>query len=134
MIPPLATSDHLGLLASVSLKSPQPKPAISQKCGDTPMPINFHSDPSDILGDSNPSISWNDWCKAFLNYPANEEENAFFRISKKSPSLAPEYKRLRNAVISETPKRSSLVLSSSHVSTFGWLSIVLMEAQVPFEQ
>jgi len=31
MIPPLGTSNHLGLLASVSLKSPQPKPAISQK-------------------------------------------------------------------------------------------------------
>ena len=31
MIPPLGTSDHLGLLASVSLKSPRSKPAISWK-------------------------------------------------------------------------------------------------------
>jgi len=56
------------------------------------------------------------------------KKNAFFRISKKSPSLAPEYKRLRNVVISETSKTSSLILSSPHGSTFGWLSIVLMGA------
>jgi len=86
------------------------------------------------------TISWNNWCKAFLDImhrciPYTSMPNrqnllwlskeiiqlmrkkiALFRRSKKFTSLALEYKRL-SLSLSETPKTSSLVLSSPHIRT-----------------
>ncbi len=128
-IPPIGTSDHHGLLASVSLKGPRPKPAIQRKVwryehANFPLANELlaNLDPSDILVDNDPNISWNKWCNAFLdimhrcipsallpnrrNLPwlskkiiqLMRKRNSLFRRSKKCPSFTPKYKKVRNAV------------------------------------
>ena len=127
--PPLGTSDHNGIFSVVSLLTHRVAPQASRKIWRY-RHANFtladellsNLDPSGILVEGDPSTSWNNWCKAFLdvmhrcipsaslpsrrNLPwlskriiqLMRKRNALFRRSKVYPSLIPQYKKLRNAV------------------------------------